>query len=115
MFQLKLGRIDVRFAEPYSLQGLIDEETSRRSVLSAGPTFDIKAREADKQTFLRQLGYRVLSDINSVCLSPSSAAENNSWAPLNHGSRSRSAASVAMPSALVATAILTLRTDRVRS
>ncbi|CED82040.1 glycerol-3-phosphate acyltransferase [Phaffia rhodozyma] len=86
---LKLGRIDVRFQTPYSLKETMAEQTARRlTAVHEGKTetFDIKRNEADKMVFLRYLGFKVLSDIN--------------------------AASVAMPSALVATALLTLRTTR---
>lgn len=87
---LKLGRIDVRFQgeyylallemessktdlelvssrrpEPYSIKTLLAEQTERRS------GFEVSRSEKDKTTFLRNVGYRVLSDINgeSVVLS----------------------------------------------
>jgi len=84
---LKLGRIDVRFqgesvtrlyifwgasrrktgrltlnplhrTEPYSIKTLLAEQTERRT------GFDVSRSEKDKTTFLRNVGYRVLSDIN---------------------------------------------------
>lgn len=102
----------MRFAEPYSLQSLIVDQTSRRSAVGEGPTFDIKAHEEDKQTFLRQLGYRVLSDINCQPALLSHWMKRDGY--LTRSPTLLAAASVAMPSALVATALLTLRTDRVR-
>ncbi|CAB5170961.1 unnamed protein product [Rhizophagus irregularis] len=59
LLQLKWGRIDVRFAKPYSLQGFINEQIGRRK------SFDPNS-EQQKITLLRALGYQVLSDINSV-------------------------------------------------
>jgi glycerol-3-phosphate O-acyltransferase len=99
---LKLGRIDVRFQEPYSIKTLIREQTERRD------NFDVMANPKDRTTFLRNTGYRVLSDINGQ-----SAVLLNSdrkFADL-HRFASK-AVSVAMPSALVATALLTLRSSR---
>ncbi|CAG8448350.1 4975_t:CDS:10 [Diversispora eburnea] len=80
LLQLKWGRIDVRFAKPFSLQSYIQDQASRRKTFN--PVNDL-INESHKITLLRALGYRVLSDINS--------------------------ASVVMPTALVGTVILTLR------
>lgn len=74
----KLGRIDIRFAKPYSLKEYIMDQ-----VKSRGSNFDPVKRHEDRNLILRSFGYRVLSDINSV--------------------------SVAMPTALVGTILLTLR------
>ncbi|KAI7082109.1 acyltransferase [Hortaea werneckii] len=83
VLSLKLGRVDVRFHEPWSLRGFIDEHRSRllqKSLPSAG---EMKVDLALKRRLLTTLGYKVLSDIND--------------------------ASVVMPTALVGTVLLTLR------
>ncbi|CAG8544898.1 12251_t:CDS:10 [Ambispora gerdemannii] len=59
LLQLKMGRIDVRFAKPYSLQLFLKEQIKRRNYFD--PTHDHQ-----KITLLRALGYRVLSEINAV-------------------------------------------------
>lgn len=104
---LKLGRIDVRFGGPYSIKTLLEEQTQRRAPASSddAPAFDVTKSAKDKEIFLRNVGYRVLSDINgalSFHLCDGSMIDKQ----LN------AASSVAMPSALVATALLTLRTSR---
>ncbi|CAG8445599.1 13588_t:CDS:10 [Dentiscutata erythropus] len=76
LVQLKWGRIDVRFSKPFSLLSFIEDQKKRRN-------YNNPLIEAQKITLLRALGYRVLSDINSV--------------------------SVVMPTALVGTVVLTLR------
>ncbi|KAL1615801.1 hypothetical protein SLS54_008807 [Diplodia seriata] len=87
VLSLKLGRVDVRFAEPWSLRGFINAQQARASRLA--PAIDIKPAEqkatdkASRLRLLRTLGYRVLSEINAV--------------------------SVVMPTALVGTVLLTLR------
>lgn len=89
VLSLKLGRIDVRFHEPWSLQGFVQEQHDRRAaqhrVVTAGvdaqPHIDFEGK--DKMLLLKALGYRVLADINRV--------------------------SVVMPAALVGTVLLTLR------
>ncbi|KAL1642610.1 hypothetical protein SLS58_005380 [Diplodia intermedia] len=88
VLSLKLGRVDVRFAEPWSLRGFINAQQARASRL-APANIDIKPAEqkptdkASRLRLLRTLGYRVLSEINAV--------------------------SVVMPTALVGTVLLTLR------
>ena len=83
VLSLKLGRVDVRFHEPWSLKQFILQQQARMSTLpqqvdtTAMMTLDIKTR------LLRTMGYKVLSDINGV--------------------------SVVMPTALVGTILLTLR------
>ncbi|RIB04285.1 acyltransferase-domain-containing protein [Gigaspora rosea] len=59
LVQLKWGRIDVRFAKPYSLLSFIEDQKKRRLYLDP-------MSETQKITLLRALGYQVLSDINSV-------------------------------------------------
>ncbi|KAF2754546.1 glycerol-3-phosphate acyltransferas-like protein [Pseudovirgaria hyperparasitica] len=61
ILSLKLGRVDVRFHEPWSLRGFIDQQIARYSKMPK--------RIDDKETrlrLLRTLGYRVLSEINEV-------------------------------------------------
>ncbi|PWY97414.1 acyltransferase-domain-containing protein [Testicularia cyperi] len=86
LLQLKMGRIDIRFDTPWSLQGFIREQKERR----AAPGYkdekvelDPHNNETHKVLLLKALGYRVLADINKV--------------------------SVVMPAALIGTVVLTLR------
>ncbi|KAF9974420.1 hypothetical protein BGZ73_002188 [Actinomortierella ambigua] len=79
LLQLKMGRIDVRFARPYSLRQFMNQELERRQLTMA----DEQSAQDAKSQLLKALGYKVLADINSV--------------------------SVVMPTALVGTVILTLR------
>lgn len=82
VLSLKLGRVDVRFHEPWSLREFIQEQRSR----TAGIPAKIDVKNLDpvvRQKLLRTLGYKVLSDINAV--------------------------SVVMPTALIGTVLLTLR------
>lgn len=85
VLSLRLGRVDVRFHEPWSLRGFINEQLTRlgqtpsQSKLDTGGQMDPVVR----QKLLRTLGYKVLSDINDV--------------------------SVVMPTALIGTVLLTLR------
>ena len=80
VLSLKLGRVDVRFHEPWSLRGFINEHRNRLAKRSA--SVDLVYGEALRRRLLQTLGYKVLSDIN--------------------------AASVVMPTALVGTVLLTL-------
>ena len=82
VLSLKLGRVDVRFHEPWSLRGFVDEQTQRME-RQVGSTADILQGEALRRRLLQTLGYKVLADINE--------------------------ASVVMPTALVGTVLLTLR------
>lgn len=86
LLQLKMGRIDIRFDTPWSLQGFIKEQKDRR----AAPGYKDEKVELDpvnnevhKVLLLKALGYRVLADINKV--------------------------SVVMPAALIGAVVLTLR------
>ncbi|KAI9797401.1 MAG: hypothetical protein M1835_000734 [Candelina submexicana] len=79
VLSLQLGRVDVRFHEPWSLKHFISQQQIRSSTIAHNDT-----KTADvKTTLLRTLGYRVLSEINEV--------------------------SVVMPTALIGTVLLTLR------
>lgn len=81
MLSLKLGRVDVRFQEPWSLREFINEQRAR---LEQPPTSSAKGLGEDLgRRLLQTLGYKVLSDVNAV--------------------------SVVMPGALVGTVLLTLR------
>jgi glycerol-3-phosphate O-acyltransferase len=83
VLSLKLGRVDVRFHEPWSLRGFIQEQLGRNTSIPQ----QIGSKAADdpaiRQRILRTMGYKVLSDINAV--------------------------SVVMPTALIGTVLLTLR------
>jgi glycerol-3-phosphate O-acyltransferase len=86
LLSLQMGRIDVRFKQPWSLSAFIEEQIARREA----PGEDGKRVALDpahnndhKILLLRTLGYRVLADINN--------------------------AGVVMPAALVGTVMLTLR------
>ncbi|KAI7311070.1 acyltransferase-domain-containing protein [Hortaea werneckii] len=83
VLSLKLGRVDVRFHEPWSLRGFIDEHRSRLLQKSLPSVEEVKVDVTLKRRLLTTLGYKVLSDIND--------------------------ASVVMPTALVGTVLLTLR------
>ncbi|KAL6719200.1 hypothetical protein ACLMJK_003437 [Lecanora helva] len=83
VLSLKLGRVDVRFHEPWSLRGFIDGQQSRAndSTTTRLPT-DLQSPQG-RVRLLRTLGFKVLSEINAV--------------------------SVVMPTALIGTVLLTLR------
>lgn len=89
VLSLKLGRVDVRFQEPWSLRGFITEQLTRISPSPSSITAENAVAMAAqvsptvRQKILRTLGYKVLSDINDV--------------------------SVVMPTALIGTVLLTLR------
>ena len=85
VLSLKLGRVDVRFHEPWSLKSFITEQRNRADgTPSQPPTSSADLYRADDRTrLLRTLGFKVLSDINAV--------------------------SVVMPTALIGTVLLTLR------
>ncbi|KAF4627964.1 hypothetical protein G7Y89_g10187 [Cudoniella acicularis] len=81
ILSLKLGRVDVRFHEPWSLREFVQEQQTRMT----GIPKEISSMNNPliKQKLLRTMGYKVLSDINAV--------------------------SVVMPTALIGTVLLTLR------
>jgi 1-acyl-sn-glycerol-3-phosphate acyltransferase len=81
VLSLKLGRVDMRFHEPWSLRGFITEQRTRLNKQPSEPEtmYDATLR----RRLLTTLGYRVLKEINDV--------------------------SVVMPTALVGTILLTLR------
>lgn len=81
MLSLRLGRVDVRFQQPWSLREFIGQQMTRLP-RQIGPDSQ-KLSYTERGRILRTLGYRVLSDINNV--------------------------SVMMPTALVGTVLLTLR------
>ncbi|RWA05287.1 hypothetical protein EKO27_g9819 [Xylaria grammica] len=85
VLSLKLGRVDVRFHEPWSLRKYIDEQLTKLG--KSSDTKDLTSKTPEnavlKQKLLRTMGYKVLSDINDV--------------------------SVVMPTALIGTVLLTLR------
>ncbi|KAI1340290.1 acyltransferase [Xylariaceae sp. FL0016] len=85
VLSLKLGRVDVRFHEPWSLRKYIDEQLTKITKSPDDFKFNLRTPEnaAVKQKLLRTMGYRVLADINDV--------------------------SVVMPTALIGTVLLTLR------
>ncbi|OGM42109.1 acyltransferase [Aspergillus bombycis] len=82
VLSLKLGRVDVRFHEPWSLREFVTQQLSRLPD-QIGVNSGRKLNHEEKGRILRTLGYRVLSEINDV--------------------------SVMMPTALVGTVLLTLR------
>ena len=83
VLSLKLGRVDVRFHEPWSLRQFIQEQQSRTSGIPQVVDFKAINIPSIRQKLLRTMGYKVLSDINEV--------------------------SVVMPTALIGTVLLTLR------
>jgi len=85
VLSLKLGRVDCRFHEPWSLRGFIQEQQSRFTLLPHSQQVDLQRsyNQDLRVRLLRTLGYKVLSDINEV--------------------------SVVMPTSLIGTVLLTLR------
>jgi len=85
VLSLRLGRVDVRFHEPWSLRGFIDDQITRLSKVPSAINIDWRdtKNQVVRQKLLRTLGYKVLADINDV--------------------------SVVMPTALIGTVLLTLR------
>ncbi|KAJ2967675.1 hypothetical protein NUW58_g10395 [Xylaria curta] len=85
ILSLKLGRVDVRFHEPWSLRRYIDDQLTKLNTPPGVRDLTLKTPENAvlRQRLLRTLGYKVLSDINDV--------------------------SVVMPTALIGTVLLTLR------
>lgn len=84
VLSLKLGRVDVRFHEPWSLKGFIQDQQTRLGTNSGSPSSGLTT-PADsnlKRRLLTTFGYQVLAHINDV--------------------------SVVMPTALVGTVLLTL-------
>ncbi|KAE8372024.1 acyltransferase [Aspergillus bertholletiae] len=82
VLSLKLGRVDVRFHEPWSLREFVTQQLTRLPD-QIGINTGRKLNYEERGRILRTLGYRVLSEINDV--------------------------SVMMPTALVGTVLLTLR------
>lgn len=83
VLNLKLGRVDVRFHEPWSLRQFILDQQARNTSIPKGVDLKSINDPATRMKLLRTLGYKVLSDINAV--------------------------SVVMPTALIGTVLLTLR------
>ncbi|KAB8273293.1 acyltransferase [Aspergillus minisclerotigenes] len=82
VLSLKLGRVDVRFHEPWSLREFVTQQLTRLPT-QIDTNSGRKLNYEERGRILRTLGYRVLSEINDV--------------------------SVMMPTALVGTVLLTLR------
>jgi glycerol-3-phosphate O-acyltransferase len=61
VLSLKLGRVDVRFHEPWSLRGFIQQQTEKLTQLPQ--QLDTKETRIH---ILRTLGYKVLSEINYI-------------------------------------------------
>lgn len=91
VLSLKLGRVDVRFHEPWSLKVFCEEQMDRFVGAVSGQGLAAGGGDGGDRTWtedrrlrlLRTLGYKVLSEINDV--------------------------SVVMPTALIGTVLLTLR------
>lgn len=81
VLSLQLGRVDVRFHQPWSLREFLTQQLTRLNLSNIGT--NVKLAQGERGRILRTLGYRVLSEINDV--------------------------SVMMPTALVGTVLLTLR------
>jgi glycerol-3-phosphate O-acyltransferase len=60
VLSLKLGRVDVRFHEPWNLKGFIATHMSKMPKQLLPKKSDVRLR------LLRSLGYQVLNDINAV-------------------------------------------------
>lgn len=83
VLSLRLGRVDVRFHEPWSLRGYIDDQLKKYTQVPRDLTSRSPEAVRIRQRLLRTMGYKVLSEINDV--------------------------SVVMPTALIGTILLTLR------
>jgi glycerol-3-phosphate O-acyltransferase len=85
VLSLRLGRVDVRFHEPWSLREYVDTQLTKLTKTPSSSLTDLRYFENKglRIKLLRTLGYQVLSDINEV--------------------------SVVMPTALIGTVLLTLR------
>lgn len=85
VLSLQLGRVDVRFHEPWSLRKFVDGQLSKLCHVPRGLDTQHNNPEVRRirEKILRTLGYKVLGDINAV--------------------------SVVMPTALIGTVLLTLR------
>jgi len=83
VLSLKLGRVDVRFHEPWSLRAFIDGQQARANKSTSIEGLAPIQGSASRIRILRTLGFKVLSEINAV--------------------------SVVMPTALIGTVLLTLR------
>ena len=83
LLSLKLGRVDVRFHEPWSLKAFIIEQQARMNMLPRQVRPSASKSSEDRIRLLRTMGYKVLFDINAV--------------------------SVVMPTTLVGAVLLTLR------
>jgi glycerol-3-phosphate O-acyltransferase len=77
---LKMGRVDVRFQDPWSLREFMNEFIAKKALPAGEPELP---KSELRLNMLKSLGYRVLSDINKV--------------------------SVVMPTSLIGTVLLTLR------
>jgi glycerol-3-phosphate O-acyltransferase len=62
VFQLRLGRVDISFATPFSLKQYIEEQVNRRA------NFNPRDIKDDTLLLLRSLGYKICSDINQVAI-----------------------------------------------
>ncbi|KAL9585851.1 MAG: hypothetical protein Q9203_004079 [Teloschistes exilis] len=83
VLSLKLGRVDIRFHEPWSLRSFIAEQRGRVGDPRPSSALSDPLSSQSRVRLLRTLGFKVLSDINAV--------------------------SVVMPTALIGTVLLTLR------
>lgn len=83
VLSLKLGRVDVRFHEPWSLRSFITEQRARVGDVNPSSALSDPMSRESRVRLLRTLGYKALSNINAV--------------------------SVVMPTALIGTVLLTLR------
>ncbi|KAG8527558.1 uncharacterized protein KY384_007710 [Bacidia gigantensis] len=85
VLSLRLGRVDVRFHEPWSLREFLNDQIARIDAFQPRSPSSPKgtSRKDNRVRLLRTLGFRVLSEINAV--------------------------SVVMPTALIGTVLLTLR------
>ena len=83
LLSLKLGRVDVRFHEPWSLKAFITEQRARTTSLPKQINLNAPKSSEERVRLLRTMGYKVLFDINAV--------------------------SVVMPTTLVGAVLLTLR------
>ncbi|KAF1814155.1 acyltransferase [Eremomyces bilateralis CBS 781.70] len=83
ILSLRLGRVDVRFHEPWSLRSFIDDQMASYTKMPPQMPTEPNGKDTTRLRLLRTLGFKVLAEINEV--------------------------SVVMPTALIGTILLTLR------
>ena len=69
VLSLRLGRVDMRFHQPWSLRDFIADQQTRIQSLPRPLAYPADPKASTRARLLRTLAYRVLSDINAVSVS----------------------------------------------